>query len=260
MNLRELFIGALTLRAATFVQLRERSDTFLRGFMVLFLAAVIAGAFAATETLVAQLVPPPSKQAVLDAVTSQLGQNSSIPPGMQPLVEAYVLNTVSMIYELERLPPRAGEWAKPLVTGLDWIGTTLSTPFNFGYAGWMLFAGLLFGGVAGWLGGRGDLNKMLGLTALAAAPQAFNAIPALLNTLATLTGISALTGLNDLLGIIIALWSAAIYVQATAVAQNFSIGRALASIALGIAILVGLVLALILLMVLLIGWFVSAMS
>lgn len=258
MNLWNLFVGALTLRTKTFVELRERSDTFLRGFGVLLVAGIIAGAFVATEMLVGQIAQP-AKDAVVAQVQAGLAQ-SQMPPAFRGMVEAYVLNAISMIYELEHLPPQAGEWATPLATGLDWLGTTSSTPFNFGYVGWTLLGGLLFGGVALWFGGRGDLNKMLGLTALAAAPQAFNALPALLTTLATLTGISALTGLNGLFGLVIALWSAAIYVKATAVAQNFSIGRALASIALGLAILVGLVVALIILIVLLIGWLVSALG
>ena len=257
MNLWNLFIGALTLRTETYVQLRERSDTFLRGFLVLAVAGVIAGAFVATEMLVTQLALP-SKDAAVAQVQAGMAQ-AQIPPAFRGMAEAYVLNAVSMVYELEHLPPQAGAWATPLATGLDWLGATLRTPFNFGYVGWTVVGGLLFGGVALWFGGRGDLNKMLGLTALAAAPQVFNALIVLLTTLATLTGISALTGLNGLLGLGIALWSAVIYVKATAIAQNFSVGRAVASIALGLAILVGLVVALIVLLVLVIGWLVSAL-
>lgn len=241
MNLRELFIGALTLRTETFVQLRERSDTFFRGFMVLFVAAVIAGAFGATENLAARLAPPPPKDAVILATQRALGVDSLVPAALQPAVNAYVTNIASLQYELAQLPPGAGAWAKPLADGLDWIGTMLSTPFTLGYAGWMLLGGLIFGSVAARLGGRNDLNKMLGLTCLAAAPQVFNAIPALLGALATVTGMSALTGLNGILVLLIALWSAVIYVKATAVAQNISIGRAVASVAIGYAILAGLV-------------------
>ncbi|MCI0476317.1 MAG: YIP1 family protein [Anaerolineales bacterium] len=229
------------------MQLRERSDTFFRGFLVLFVAGVIAGAFGATETLAAQLMPPPPKEVVVNALEMSLGSTGLIPPALAPVIEGYATNAVSLVYELEQLPPQAGAWAIPLANALDWVGTTTSTPYNLGYIGWTLLAGLIFGGVASWLGGRNDLNKMLGLTALAAAPQVFLAIPALLAALATLTGITALTGLNGLFGLVISLWSAVIYVKATAVAQQFSLGRAIASIALGLVLLAGLVLVMTLL-------------
>jgi hypothetical protein len=259
MNLRELFVGALTLRTATFTQLRERSDVFFQGFVVLFVAAWIAGAFGATQTLAARAVPPPSEDAVLAQVQAALAQ-AQMPSANRVMVEGYAVNVVSMIYELAQLPPQAGEWGRPLALLLDWLGTFLSAPFAFGFVGWTLFAGLLFGAVALWfLGGRGTLKQILGLTALAAAPQAFTAIPALLATLATLTGVSAFTALNGLFGLILALWSAAIYVQATAVAQHFSVGRAIASIAIGLMLLAAIVLLGILFVAFAIGRVVSAL-
>jgi hypothetical protein len=259
MNLRELFVGALTLRSATMTQLRERSDVFFQGFVVLFVAALIAGAFGATQTLAARAVPPPSEEAVLAQAQAALAQ-SQIPPAYRPMAEGYAVNVASMIYELAQLPPQAGEWGRPLARLLDWLGTVLSAPFAFGFIGWTLFAGLLFGAVALWLlGGRGTLKQILGLTALAAAPQAFTALPALLSTLATLTGVSAFTALNGLFGLVIALWSAAIYVQATAVAQSFSIGRALASIVIGFVILAIVALSALLFLVFAIGRVANAL-
>jgi hypothetical protein len=237
MNLREMFIGALTLRTETFVQLRERSDTFFRGFWVLFVAGVIAAVFGATQTLALKLVPPPPKEVIINSVQLALGNNPWIPSGMQSTVQSYAVNSASLAYELSQLPPQVGASAIPLANALDWLGTVISTPFDLSYIGWTLLGGLIIGGVAASLGGKNDLNKMLGLTALAAAPQAFNAIPAFLATLATLTGITALTSLNGLMALAFALWSAVIYVKATAVAQQFTIGRAIGSIALGVGAL-----------------------
>ena len=239
MKLQELFIGALTLRTETFVQLRARSDTFLRGFMVLFVTALVVGAFAATQTLVQQWTAP-SKQVVLAEIKSGMESTGAIPPEILPLAENYAFNVASMIYEITQLPPQIGAWAKPLADGFNWLGTLLSWSFSWGYAGWMLFGGLLFGSVAMALGGRGDLNKMLGLTALAAAPQILNAIPALLSIIATITGLAALTGLNDIFGFVIVIWSAIIYIKAMAIAQQISIARALAAIVLGYVVLAGL--------------------
>lgn len=237
MNLREMFIGALTLRTETFVQLRERSDTFFRGFWVLFVAGAIAAAFGATQTLALKLVPPPPKEVIINALEMALGTNSLIPASMQPIAQSYAVNSASLAYEIPQLPPQVGTWAVPLANALDWLGTVTSTPFDLSYIGWTLLGGLIIGGVAASLGGKNDLNKMLGLTALAAAPQAFNAIPALLATLATLTGITALTSLNGLMALVFALWSAVIYVKATAVAQQFTLGRAIGSIAIAVGAL-----------------------
>lgn len=237
MNLRDLYIGALTLRTETFVQLRGRSDTFFRGFWVLFVAGVIAAAFGATQTLALKLFPPPPKEVIVNAMQMALGTNSLIPASLQPTVQSYAVNSASLAYEISQLPPQAGAWAAPLANALNWLGTVASTPFDLSYIGWTLLGGLIIGGVAGSLGGKNDLNKMLGLTALAAAPQAFNAIPALLATLATLTGVTALASLNGLFVLLIALWSAVIYVKATAVAQQFTVGRAIGSIVLGVAAL-----------------------
>lgn len=237
MNLRDMFIGALTLRTETFVQLRERSDTFFRGFWVLFVSGAIAGVFGATQTLALRLVPPPPKEVIINALQMALGTNSLIPPAMQPMAQSYAVNSASLAYEISQLPPQVGEWAIPLKNALYWLGTVVSTPFDLSYIGWTLLGGLIIGGVAGSLGGKNDLNKMLGLTALAAAPQAFNTIPALLATIATLTGVTALTSLNGLMVFVFTLWSAVIYVKATAVAQQFTMGRAVGSIVIGVGAL-----------------------
>ncbi len=241
MNLRGLFIGALTLRTETFTQLRERSDTFFRGFWVLLLAGLIAGAFGATQTFAATLIPPPPKEVVLNALQNALGVNSLMPPALQPLAQAYAANMASLWYEISQLPPQVGDWAQPLANALRWFGVTASTPFNWSYIGWTLLGGLIIGSVAASLGGKNDLNKMFGLTALAAAPQAFNALPALLATAATLTGVSALTSLNGAIELILALWSAAIYIKATAVAQRFGLGRAVVAVGIGVGALALLV-------------------
>lgn len=255
MKLQELFVGALMLRTETFVQLRERSDTFLRGFMVLFVTALVVGAFAATQSSAEQWTAP-SKEAVLAEIKSGMESSGSIPPEVLPLAENYAFNVASMIYEISQLPPQGGAWAKPFANVSNWVGTLLSWSFSWGYAGWMLFGGLLFGSAAIALGGRGDLNKMLGLTCLAAAPQILNAIPALLGVIATLTGFAALTGLNGIFGFVIAIWSAVIYVKATAIANSISIGRAVAAIALGYVVLAGILLFLTVLIVWVFGQFV----
>lgn len=242
MNVRELFIGALTLRTATYAQLRERADAFLYGFVVLAIAVLISGAV----TLLADAVRASqsvSREQVLAQANAIFEQNYNGPPAMRAQIQPYVTESASMIYELEQLEPQAGAIARPVGNVLRYIGNVFALPFQWAYVGWTLFAALLFGTVAWWLGGRGSLNQMLGLTALAAAPQIFLVIPALLTLFAALTNLSALTCVNGLIGFAIALWSAVIYVKATSVAQQISIARALGAIVLGYVLVIGIVIA-----------------
>jgi hypothetical protein len=158
-----------------------------------------------------------------------------------------------MIYEIEVLPPRAGEAARPVTALLNYFGLVLATPFSWQWIGWTLFAGLVIHFSSRLLGGRASMAQMLGLTCLAAAPQIFTALTALFTLLAVLGRVGALDTIGTLLGGLIALWSAVVYVKATAVAQQITWLRSLGAIALGF----GLVLALALAAVILLGLIAS---
>lgn len=250
MNVREMFVGALFLHNETFTNLRAQSDVFWRGFLVLFIAAVVAGFFGATTTFAASLIPPPPKDVVMRSVQIAFEQQFGSLPQIAPILRPYLEEGTSLGYELSQLPPRVGAWATPFVNLFNTIGTALVTPSSFSYIGWTLLAGLLFGASSRWFGGKGELNQVLGLTALAAAPQIFNAVPALLATIATLTGITALTSLNGIIFLVTTLWSAAIYVKGLSVAQDFSIGRSVGAIIAGFAAIA----AILIFFVLLIAW------
>ncbi len=238
MNFSTLFVGALTLKNESFVALRERSDVFLRGFVVLLFAAIVAGLFAALSGALGDISPQLTKDQVIQIANQSFESSYNGPPEMKAQFQAYPGEIASMIYELETLPPRAGQVARPIAAIINYVGNVLVTPFSWMWAGWMLFAGLLFQFSARLLGGRASINQMLGLTALAAAPQIFSSLTSLLNLLAARADVTALGSLASLLSFIIAIWSAAIYIKATSVAQNFSLARSVGAIALGYGILI----------------------
>jgi len=94
------------------------------------------------------------------------------------------------------------------------LGAFLSLPFGrlagwIGYAMWVLL-------VAKLLGGRATVAQMLGATALYVAPHALDIL-------------SSVPCLGLVIGMVTTVWGIAIYVKAVAVANEFSISRAIAA-------------------------------
>lgn len=247
MNWQTNFVGALTLNHQVFAALRERSDVFLRGFLVLLVAALVAGVFASLNTTARDFLPPPSKEELTQQVLDNFRNNYRGPADLEPNIESYIREGVSMGYEIMHLPPRAGEGARPVAAILSYVGNVLATPFSWMWVGWTLFAGLLIHLASRLLGGRANIAQMLGLTALAAAPQILTSVTNVLTLIASNGGLGLFGGLNSILGFVISVWSAAVYIKATSVAQNFSLARALGAVVLGIAFFIlGIILAAIL--------------
>lgn len=240
MRWQDNFVGALLLRQQTFSALRERSDVFLQGFIVLFVAAIVAGAFSSLLVPIQTLAPVATKEQVLAEANSVFESRFNGPPSIRAQVQPYVGEIASMIYELETLSPRAGEGARPIAAVINYVGAVLAVPFSWAWIGWTLFAGLLIHFTSRLLGGRAGMAQMLGLTSLAAAPQIFTALTGLLALFGVLSQINLFSGLNSLLGFALAIWSAVVYIKATSVAQGFSYARAIGAIALGFGLLLGL--------------------
>lgn len=245
MKLADLFVGALTLRTDTFVTLRGQSDVFQRGFTVLFLVALVVGLFASLNTLIEPLSPPLSRDQVIEQARQTGGlsiYNARYygPEEFRAQYEAYASEIAAMFYDLQTAQPNTGPAAPWLEAILGYIGQVLALPWSWSFAGILLFQGLLFHLTARWLGGRAGMAQMLGLTSLASAPMLFSSVTSLFTLLATLGGIGLLGGLTGLLGFIITIWSGVVYVKAMAVAQQFSIARAIGAIVLGILLLLGL--------------------
>lgn len=253
MNWQSNFVGALTLNHQIFAALRERSDVFLRGFLVLLFAALVAGVFASLNVAAREFLPPPSKEEVTQQVLDNFRSRYQGSEQLRATIEPYIREGVSMVYEISRLPPRAGEGARPVAAILNYVGSVLATPFTWMWIGWTLFSGLLFHFSSRILGGRATIAQMLGLTALAAAPQIFTALTSLLELVASAGGAVVIGAVNSLLGFVIGVWSAVIYVKATSVAQNFSIARAIGAIALGYLFLFLVLILVIILLGLVVG-------
>lgn len=260
MTLQDTFIGALLLRTPIFTALRERSDVFWRGFLVLLVAALIAGAIGSLRGAFGELGSSVSEEEVIQTALTSFESSYNGPPDLKPVMENIVREFAGMIYELVSLPPRAGEGARAVIAILRWIGETLAAPFSFAFMGWTLLAGLVIQLTSSWFGGRAHLAQMLGLTALAAAPQALTAIPNLLTLLAEMTNASALTLANGLLGLLIGVWSLLIYVKATSVAQQFSIGKAIGAIVVGLFIMIAVLIVLTIVVAIAVGVLIGAIG
>ena len=245
MSTLSLLGGALTLRTQTLTSLRERSDVFQRGLMVILIVGWLAGAFAAGVPLITRSARATSEQQVINEAVQSFRRSYTGNPTLQPMIESYVTETAAMIYEVGQLPPNAGTAFRPVARLLNWFGALLATPFSFGFMGMLLLAGLLVHWITRWFGGHGSLAQMLGLTALGWAPHLFNPVSSLLMLGGDITG-SGLFGLvNFFVGWIIFIWGAAVYVKATEVAEGISLGRAFGAVltAIVIVLIVGLLLS-----------------
>ncbi len=248
MNILSLLTGALALRTETFKTLRERSDVFQRGFILLLLIALLAAIFDTTVPVIERTVHPQSEAQVTQEVLRSIRSSSPYfqnSPTIGAIVEQYVSEGVAMGFEISRLPPNAGPAFRPIASILNWLGEVLSKPFSFAVLGYLFLAALVVQLTSLWLGGRAAMAQMLGLGALSYAPQIFYPVSSLLMLGSNLTGLGAIGTVNGLLGLLLFAWSTVIYIKAVAIAQEFSYGRAMGAIliALGLVLLVVILLA-----------------
>lgn len=247
MSTLTLIAGALTLKGSTFNMLRERSDVFYRGFLVLLLVGLFAGLFASGADLATRVLRPANERLITQEALRGFENSYTGPAEGRPVIESYITEGVGMGFEITRLPPQAGAAFRPFARLLNWLGQAASVPFGVGYLGMLLLGGLLVHLAARWLGGRAGISQMLGLSALAFAPHLLDPISSLLVLAGALTGTGALTTIENLIGFVVLVWGVAIYVKATAVAQGFSYGRAVGAvlIALGLGLLLVVLVAVI---------------
>jgi hypothetical protein len=231
-SLWSLIIGALLLRSSAFAELRARSDVFYRGFLVMLVIGLIAGAFEVATDLLKGLQAQPSEDQVIERALSGFENSYNGPPQLKDMIGSYIREGVAIGYEIAHLPPRAGVESQPLVTGLEAIGRIASTPFGFGFMGFVLLAGLMVQVTSRWLGGRATVAEMLGLSALSYAPDLF--LRPLLSLLSL--GGAVLSPLTGLLGFVLVVWETVIYIKATSVSQYFSVWRALGAILLAVLV------------------------
>jgi hypothetical protein len=239
MNIFSLVAGALMLRTDTFHALRERSDVFYRGFLVLFLVGLLAGAFAAGTDLATRVLRPANERLVTQEALRGFENSYNGPPEIRSMIGSYITEGVAMGFELSRLPPNSGAAFRPFARLLRWLGESIAVPFGSSFLGFLLLAGLVVHLASRWLGGRAGVAQMLGLSALGFAPYVLDPIARLLSLAGNLSGSGALGPVESLIGFVVFAWGTVIYVKATAIAQHFSYGRAIGAIliALGITFL-----------------------
>ncbi|MGB8644933.1 MAG: YIP1 family protein [Anaerolineae bacterium] len=230
--MKELFAlltGALALRDRTFTDLREKSSVLLRGFLVVLLVGLLAGVFQASVHMLQ------ASQANIGISVLPPSVRAMIPPPYDAMAEDYAREGAGISVDIQKLSPQAGEGFRSVTYLLDWVGMTLSVPLSMDFIGWMLLAGLLVHLTSRWLGGHASIAQMLGLTALAFAPRILDPLSIVLSGLDASTG-GGLGIISSLIGLIVFVWGIAIFIKATAVAQGFSLARALGAIILAFVV------------------------
>jgi hypothetical protein len=234
--------NASLLRSEAFRGFRDRRDVFFQGFLIIVAIALLVGMPTFVGNLV-RAVQPPLSEAQLEEATIQIENGlKQIEPflGSMPAEARQQLTEVTRmiktwsavgveISNLDTTLPR------PLGALLQAFGGWLSLPFAasgfplsvvslvtwLGYGLWVMLLAKL-------LGGRGTLAGFLGTSALYAVPH-------------VLSFFSWVPCLGAVLSLIAFLWGIAIYVKATIVSHELSIGRALVAVFVPMAVIVLLV-------------------
>jgi len=234
--------NASLLRTEAFSGFRDRRDVFFQGFLIIVAVSLLVGipAFAGN---VAKAIQRPLSEAQLEEAASQIdnGMRQIEPflgfmpaearqqlPEISRMIKAWIAAGVE-ISNLHTVLP------KPLGALLEAFGSWLSLPFVgsgfplsvvslatwLGYGLWVMLLAKL-------LGGRGTLARFLGTSALYAVPH-------------VLSFFAWIPLLGPVLGWIAFLWGIVIYVKATVVSHELTVGRALVAVFVPMAAIVLLV-------------------
>jgi hypothetical protein len=242
--------NASLLRSEAFRGFRDRGDVFFQGFLVIVVVALLVGlpAFAMNVIRAAQ---PSQAEAQFDEVSVQIEKGlAQIEPflGSMPAQEREQLEQLPQVIkpwiaagvEISNLP---SVLPKPLGVLLQALGSWLSLPFVKGgfplavvsLATWLGY-GLWVMLLAKLLGGRSTLAGFFGTSALYAVPH-------------VLTFFAWIPCFGAMLGLIAFIWGILIYVKATVVSHELTLGRAVVAVllpmvaillfVLGIVVLIG---------------------
>lgn len=218
---------ALFLDTQTFVAQREAQDTFRKGVLLIVVVTLLAGSLSFVVSTVKGFLPP-RWDAQREKVENQISQVLEfLPFEMDAETKRMVVGSIEagldIGFEIAQLPTPL---PRPVRAFLQALGGWITAPLLrlggwMGYAFWVLL-------VAKLLGGRATLSQMLGCTALYVAPQ-------------ILTILRVIPCLGSILAFVSFVWGLVIYVKATAVANELSLGRALLATILPAAVLIGLI-------------------
>jgi hypothetical protein len=233
-ELLQLAWDALLFRDEAYAQHVARADVLKRGLAVLVLVTLLAGVISLLVNFVGDLRPVSTEAQIAEVEQGireffrAVGPYLDLPPKTQGIVFSYMRPAIQMGLRIANLPTPLPQ---PLGRLSESLGAFLSLPFSR-LAGWMGY-GIWVLLVAKLLGGRATAGQMLGATALYAVPHVLNIL-------------GVVPCLGGLLGLVATVWGIAIYVKALAVANDFTIGRAIAATVIpavffGILALLGLV-------------------
>ncbi len=221
----------LLLKDEAYTQHVARADVLKRGLTLLVLATLLAGVLPLIVNVIGDLRPisaqrQEAEQSIREITTSMdpLRDLFGMPPGFEQDFITGLQGGMEMGFSIAELPTPL---PRPLGQLLQNLGAFLSLPFSrlagwIGYALWVLL-------VAKFLDGKATLSQMMGTTALYAVPHVLGIL-------------SFVPCLGSLLGLVATVWGIAIYVKAVAVANDFSIGRAIAATVIPALVSAGLAL------------------
>ena len=234
--------NASMLRSEAFTDFRDRRDVFFQGFLIIVAVALLVGipAFVGNVVRAAQ---PRMVDAQLEEATAQLERGLTL---MDPLLSSMPTEERQQLAQLPRLIKTwiaAGieisnlhtTLPKPLGALLQAFGGWLSLPFVeggfplaavslgiwLGYGLWVMLLAKL-------LGGRGTLAGFFGTSALYAVPH-------------VLSFFAWIPCLGSILGLVAFLWGIVVYVKATVVSHELTVGRALLAVFVPMAVIALLV-------------------
>jgi hypothetical protein len=222
---------ALLFKDEAYTQHAVREDVLKRGLTLLVLATLVAGSLPFVADVIGDLRPisaqrREAEQGLQEFTKSMapLWKSFGAPPGFEQEMLTNIRTGMETGFNIAELPTPLPQ---PLGRILEDLGAFLSLPFSrlaswIGYAIWVLL-------VAKLLDGKATLAQMLGTTALYAVPHVLDIL-------------SFVPCLGQLLGLAATVWGIVIYVKAVAVANDFSIGRAIAATVVPALVGVGLAL------------------
>jgi hypothetical protein len=201
---------------AAYREWRERPNLFLRGIVLIVLVTLIAGLITFGVNLVNN-ISPVNMADVRDEIEQAFEMQYQWNPGFQdPEIRAMMEETLDVIVpmvtdiaQIEAPLPRG-------ITGFfQAVGVWLSRALS-AIGGWLLYGALVLIAVK-LLGGSAKLPDFMGTVAL-------YAIPGLLGIL------NPVFCVGNILVIIGALWSIAVYVKAVSVASDLDLGRSVLAV------------------------------
>ncbi len=214
--------GVLAFNTDCYRHFHSRHDVFLRGVVLIALVALIAS----LPLFVIDLVNDASNrgarvsgftQQYQQAVQSMLPFMQNLPPEALAQVNRGFEVGSEIAARIEAVPTPI---PRPIGRALEALGNWLSKPFAgdafplavAGLGTWLGY-GIFVMLFARLLGGRSDMAGFFGATSLYALPHLLNVF-------------GPVPYLGPLLGVVAFVWGVAVYVKATAVSQELTLGRA----------------------------------